>query len=433
MTSESKLKRNFSKLILIIFSGAFIYMLPYMRYYYYDAFKATFGMSDLQMGIAGTWFGAISAVGYIVGGILSDKISLRVIMPVSMITTGLAGLWLLTYPSPNVVIAIHIIWAFTAMMAFYPAMMKTIRLLADANEQSRAFGMFEGGRGIVNAVVMSIAVAIFGYFSAKAAEGQGVVSIVTFYSAVTIILGVLNIFFLKGIGEVGKDGDSDQFDFKLIGKLIKNPYLWLMVIIIFCTYMINMSWHLISPYASLAFGASAILAVILNSSTQYIRPFAAIASGFIGDRINSSKCVLGAEVLTLVGLLLLLLAPQHGSVIPVIISCLCIFSSMYATQSMHFALMEEGEFPAEGVGTAIGIICFLGYLPESFAALISGLILDADPGVTGYRTFFMVLVGFTVLGILTTIVWIAKTKEKRTALLEKTKHQKELAQKAKEN
>lgn len=421
MATESKLKRNFAKLILIIFSGSFIYTLPYMRYYYYDAFKATFGINDLQMGIAGTWFGAISAVAYIVGGVMADKISLRVLMPISMISTGLAGLWLLTYPSPNVIIAIHIIWAFTAMMAFYPAMMKTVRLLADANEQSKAFGIFEGGRGIVNAVVMSVAVAIFGYFSAKAAEGQGVVSIVAFYSAVTIILGILNIFFLKGIGETGKDSSSGSFDFKLIGQLMKNPYLWLMVIIIFCTYMINMSWHLISPYTSLAFGTSAILAVILNSSTQYIRPFAAFASGFIGDRIGSSKCILSAEILTLVGLIILLLTPQHSSVIPIILSCLCIFASMYATQSMHFAIMEEGNFPKEGAGTAIGIICFLGYLPESFAALISGMILDADPSPSGYRKFFMILLVITVLGILTTLYWISKTKEKRAAILNKAK------------
>lgn len=93
------------------------------------------------------------------------------------------------------------------------------------------------------------------------------------------------------------------------------------------------------------------------------------------------------------------------------------------TQSMHFAVMEEGNFPNEGMGTAIGIICFLGYLPESFAALVSGLILDATGGSTaGYRQYFMIPLGFTVLGVLITLFWISKTKEKRTAILAKVKH-----------
>lgn len=425
MATESKLKSNFAKLIIIIFSGAFIYTLPYFRYYYYDAFKATFGMSDLQMGIAGTYFGLISAVAYLVGGVLADKISLRVLMPISMISTGLAGLYLLTIPSPNMVIAVHIVWAFTAMMAFYPAMMKTIRLLADIHEQGRAFGIFEGGRGIVNAVIMTIAVAIFGFYSAKAAEAQGILVIIAFYGIMTVILGILNIFFLKGIGDVGSGESSDKFEFRIIGKLMKNPFLWLMVIIMFCTYMMNMSWHLITPYATLAFGTSTVLAVVLSSSSQYIRPFAAISAGVLGDKFNSSKCMLGAEVLTLIGLLLILLTPQQSTVIPIVVACVLVFASMYATQSMHFAIMEEGEFPKEGMGTAIGIICFLGYLPESLAALVSGIVLDVNDGVMGYRIYFTILVAITIVGILVTLYWINKTKEKRKIILENNKKLKE--------
>ena len=418
--TDSKLKRNFGRLILIILSGAFIYTLPYFRYYYYDAIKATFNMTDLQMGVAGTWFGLISAFGYIVGGIMSDKISLRVIMPVSMISTGLGGIFLLTNPSPNTVIVIHIIWAFTSMMAFYPAMMKTIRLLADSNEQSRAFGIFEGGRGIVNAVIMGIAVGIFGYFSVRAAEDKGLMVIIAFYSLMTIGLGILNIIFLKGIDEDGEENSA--FEFKMVWKLLKNPYLWLMVGIIFCTYMINMSWHLLSPYTALAFGTSSILSVILSSSTQYIRPIAAFTSGIIGDKINASKCMLGGMIITITGLIIILVVPEKSSVVPIIIACICIFFSMYVTQSMHFAVMEEGEFPAEGMGTAIGIICFLGYLPESFAAFISGKILDASNGsIAGYRTYFMILVGITIVGMIITLIWMAKTKEKRKAIIEKSK------------
>lgn len=46
----SKLKKNMPTLIILVLSGAMIYALPYFRNYYYDAFVASFGITNTQMG-----------------------------------------------------------------------------------------------------------------------------------------------------------------------------------------------------------------------------------------------------------------------------------------------------------------------------------------------------------------------------------------------
>ena len=99
--------------------------------------------------------------------VIADKFSIKKLIPFSLIVTGGLGFCLLASPSPMIIIAIHGVWGITSLMTFWPALIKAIRMLASSDEQGKAFGIFEGGRGISNAAYLAIAVAMFGYFTAK--------------------------------------------------------------------------------------------------------------------------------------------------------------------------------------------------------------------------------------------------------------------------
>lgn len=418
MGKDSKLKRNFMLLIILTLSGSFIYTLPYFRSYYYDAFMSTFQMTNTEMGLCGTYFGLFGAVSYLIGGVIADKFSIKKLIPFSLIVTGGLGFCLLTSPSPMIIIGIHGVWGITSLMTFWPALIKAIRMLASSDEQGKAFGIFEGGRGISNAAYLAIAVAMFGYFTVKSGENVGIRSIVIFYSAATVLLGICSIFLLKGIEE--EQGDAgDSFNIRKVGMVLKMPATWLLICIIFCTYTANISYYYIAPYATAAFGSTAVIAAIISSSSQYIRPFAAIGAGVMGDKINSSKVMLAGTLLTVLGLCFVLFTPENSSVILILIGCVLIYASMYITQSMHFALMEESDFPPEITGTAVGIICCLGYLPEAVCPFFAGQILDNFKGTEGYKMIFAAWMTVTVIGVLLTIIWLKVTKEKRKELLRK--------------
>ncbi|MFR3385234.1 MAG: hypothetical protein ACLTST_01505 [Lachnospiraceae bacterium] len=108
------------------------------------------------------------------------------------------------------------------------------------------------------------------------------------YSAATVLLGICSIFLLKGIEEE-KGSTGDSFNIRKVGTVLKMPATWLLIGIIFCTYTANISYYYIAPYATAAFGTTAVIAAIISSSSQYIRPFAAIGAGVLGDKINSSQ------------------------------------------------------------------------------------------------------------------------------------------------
>ncbi len=425
MNNESKLKKNISLLIVLTVSAAVIYMLPYLRYFYYEAFRDAFSMTDGQTAMAGTYYGILGAMSYLIGGLISDRVSIRILIPGSLIVTGALGLVLLTTPSPFVIAIIHGVWGITSLMTFWPALIKALRMVGNSNEQGKVFGLFEGGRGVTNAAVYAIAAAIFGALYVAGNELSGILPIITLYSSLSIALGLASIYLLRSVKEEKSEKTEAGINFVMIGQVLKNPYVWLISVIIFCTYFINMTNYYIAPYASVAFSVSLLAAGIMSSSSQYIRPFAAIGAGFLGDRINASKVMLIGLFITLLGLITILVVPVGSTISPIIIGLGLVFVSMYVTQSMHFAIMEETSFPKEATGTVIGLCCTIGYLPEAISPYVAGKILDSNLSqIDAYRLIFMIMIGVTLLGIVFTLIWLKLTQKRRGEILEmkKQKH-----------
>lgn len=425
------LKKNLPILIVLTLSGSFICSLPWLRSYYYNPFMETFGLSNIQMGLCGTALGVGGIAAYLFGGIICDRVSIKKLIPFSMISTGALGLTMLLNPAPAVMVFIQGAFALTALMLFFPAQTKTVRALASANEQGKAFGIYEGGRGITNAVYLAMAALIFGQMSLLKSESFGVKGIILFYSVMTILLGVLDIFLLRNFQESGKSDSKDVVNLKMLTKPLRMPAVWLMIGIIFATLTLSTGYYYISPYVTEVFGVSALMGAILSSSSQYIRPVACMVAGIMGDRINNSKVMLIGQFGLLIGLVIILLAPKSFGVLPILVACLMIFFSMYVCVTMHFAIMDEEYFPQESVGTAIGLICAIGYLPEATSPFVAGLLLDNFSGVAGYRMFFLYMLGVTVFGIVLTAIWLRRTKTRRAQILEGLHKKQEAGQSAK--
>ena len=75
----------------------------------------------------------------------------------------------------------------------------------------------------------------------------------------------------------------------------------------------------------------------------------------------------------------------------------------YAIRALYFAVFNEGKIPIEITGTAVGIISIVGYTPDIFVTPIMGYLLDSYPGIVGHQYVFMMLVMFSLLGLLASI------------------------------
>ena len=54
--------------------------------------------------------------------------------------------------------------------------------------------------------------------------------------------------------------------------------------------------------------------------------------------------------------------------------------------------------------TAVGLISDIGFIPEVYFASIAGRMLEAAAGIAGHQHVFLMLAGFSVIGILATLL-----------------------------
>lgn len=130
-------KKNRFVIILVAIAGMSVYLLPYFRYYYYDAYVAYFGINDLQMGMLGSIYGALAIIGYCLGGWVADRVSLKLAISGSLIVTGASAIILLMKPVFPIHVAIYGLWGVTSILTFWNPCMKALRALCKPEEQGR--------------------------------------------------------------------------------------------------------------------------------------------------------------------------------------------------------------------------------------------------------------------------------------------------------
>lgn len=414
MSGESKLKKHMFHLVIITIAGAMIYGMPYFRSYFYDAYLETYHLNNTQMGTFGSMFGIFGMISYLFGGVVADMVSTRKLMSVSLILTGLGGILHLLNPNYVMLLGIYALWGFTSLFAFWPSLLKSLREISNENEQSKAYGFMDGGRGLVYAVDGIAIVSIFGYFSKKAGDAAGLNGVIVYYSAIAIALGILLFFIMKEnkpdtTEKVGEQ--KEKISLAQVKEVIKMPAVWILSAILCCTYVMNIAFYYFTPYATSRFGMVATAGAFVTIAAQYVRPIAAFGGGAIADKLGRSKVMYVTVSMMALGTLLMVVMGNMSSTLFIVL-CIMIYAGMYGGYSIVFSMMDEGGVPIRVAGTAIGLVCTLGYLPEVIVPFCSGKILDTF-GESGYRYLFIAIVAIMIVGILMLTVWDRYVKKLR--------------------
>ncbi|MGG0664009.1 MFS transporter [Viridibacillus arvi] len=419
---KGKLRKNIPTLIILIIAGEMIYTLPYFRNYYYDVFLNAFQLTNTQMGTLGSAYGVCCLISYIFGGYVADRWKTKHLLSISLFATGILGFTLLLYPPYPVLLLIYAAWGITSIMTFWVALIKAVRSLASENEQGKAFGFFEGGRGAAKIIESALVLGLFAFLTKQLSDKLALTSVIIFYSVMCILLGFMIMLLYKEPGNNNsdelKEKSNKKFDWAILLRILKMPTTWLAAILILTSYAMINSFYYITPYATSAFGASTIIAAALGYFSQYCRPIGSFGSGIIGDRIGISNMVIIGYCVLAIGLAALIVLPGKPSFILLLLVFIAIiYISMYALQATHFAILVEGDYPVEITGTVAMPLMIIGYSGEIFMPIVAGACLDHWSGTDGYKVLFSILLGLTIVGLITAIIWQRVTKEKRKAIV----------------
>jgi len=155
-------KRNPLIIITLILSGEMIFILPFvLARVFRPTILSVFDISNFQLGAAFAVYGVVAMSSYFFGGMLADKYASHNLIAIALIATGLGGLYMSTIPDPTRLLWLYGYWGLTTILLFWAAMIRATRMWGGADFQGRAFGLLEGGRGTVAAIIGTIGVTIF--------------------------------------------------------------------------------------------------------------------------------------------------------------------------------------------------------------------------------------------------------------------------------
>jgi len=403
--SERSTQSRYLQLFVLILAAGAIYPLVYLRQNFEVSILESFNITISQLGQCYAMLGVIFVVTYLPSGWLADKVLPRFLVAFSLAVTGLLGLWFSTMPSFESLLVIFAGWGIATGLTFWAALIKGVAVLARHDEQGRFFGLLEGGRGLVEAILATIAVTLFAYSldTLGQSTSDALLKVIYLYIAYALILAPLVLFAIDDIkDESPSEGSAASHrsllaDIKLIfGK----PEVWLAAFCILTGYQLFWATYSFSGYMQQSYGLTAVAVGSITVAKLWMRPIGAVAAGFIGDRLNRERVLAVLMLSGTIALASLIVLPLTASVGVLLAVVLFIGLATYAIRGIFWATLDSCDIPIRIKGLAIGVISLIGYSPDIYLPLINGFLLERYPGKLGYSIYFA---GIVFMGLLGTI------------------------------
>jgi MFS family permease len=392
--SQEKFRRYFQFLLVVLAAGA-IFPVIYLRTNYQETILQVYNMTLPQLNTIYSVLGMVFVVGYFPSGLLSDRFSAKKLLAISLFGTALGGFWFAQVPSYTSVVLIFSMWGFFSVFTFWSSHMKIVKLLAKENEEGRFFGILDGGRGVVEAVLASIAILIFsgilGASLALADKRAALVGVIYMYSAVLLITSILIMIFVEDDKKMlaSSDNAAPKFKFSDLKTLFKNKFVYLHGAIIFMGYAVFWTVYYLGGFLETNIGVDPVSVGTVMVVVLWMRPVGGFIGGFLADKFGRTTVQIGAlagAALCLTGVAVLP-ATTGVMVFYGLVVLLGIF--LYAIRGTYWSLLGDYKIEAALLGTAIGVISFIGYLPDIILPQYNSFLWATFGGNGGYNAYFI--------------------------------------------
>ncbi len=412
--SSANLSRYLQLALLVIAAGA-IYPMLYLRQVYQSTMLDALAIGNSELGYLYSLLGFAFLVSYLPSGWLADRFSPRYLISFSLLGTGVLGLWYARLPGFQALLAIFCGFGITTGLTFWASLIKRVKMLAGDDEQGRFFGVLDGGRGLIEALLATVAIALFAYVTASGERNaEGLQLVIHFYAACCIALGAVLMLLRdpQGARDEGAAAGKGKLleDLRVLARI---PELWLVTAIVFCGYHFFWATYSFSAYLQEGgFGLSATMAGLITTIKLWMRPVGGIGGGWLGDRFSRAGVLTWAMLLSALGMLGLVLLPSMHQLGVLVFLVIFIGLMTYAIRGLYWAILDDCRIPQRVTGLAIGIISLVGYSPDVFLPLLNGWISDRFPGFFGYQIYFSYVVAVGLLGVGATLI-LKKRIDKR--------------------
>ena len=418
-SETSRLRRGLIISVLIA-AGEGVFLLPFvLARVFRPTFLDVFGITNLQLGLAFSFYGIVAMLAYFAGGPLADRFSARRLMAAALLATGLGGVALAGIPSAQGMKVLWAGWGLTTILLFWAAMLRATREWGGVSAQGRAYGLLDGGRGLLAAVIASATVLVFGALlpadvaSATPEQREAAFrAVIWVFTGTTVLIALLVWLVVPDTTPQEEGGAEPKLSLAGIRNACRMPVVWLQAVIVVCAYVGYKATDDFSLLARDALDFDEVAAAGIGTLSFWIRAATAVGAGYLADRVDSSRVIAGGFAILIVGSGLIASGAMVIGVAWMLIATIVATSvGVYALRGVYFALLAEGAVPMAFTGSAIGVVSVVGFTPDVFMGPLMGVLLDNSPGVLGHQHVFAAVAVFGVVGLVATIAFRRITKE----------------------
>ena len=413
MKRKSTLRRIAFMLALVI-AGEAIFGLPFLvARVFRPTLLDVFEITNLQLGTALSLYGVIAMLAYLPGGPLADRFSARAMMTAALCVTAVGGIYYATVPDMVGLRILFAFWGLTTILLFWAAMIRATRNWGGDEDQGKAFGILDGGRGLFAALLATGTVAVFGALlpedaaSATLEERTAALKqVIWIFTGMTLAAGV-GVWFC-----VTNENDGDHvevgsaFSWSQMLEVLRNPAVWLQGLIVITAYTGYKGMDDLGLLARDIYMFDDVEAAQVGALSFWVRPLAALAAGSIGDKVGGTRAIAACFFLMIAGHLVVALGFLEPTATWMLFTTVVTISAaVFGLRGLYFAIFSEAGVPLALTGTAVGLVSAVGYTPDIFMGPLNGYLTDTYPGALGHQYFFGALAAFAALGLCSTLLF----------------------------
>lgn len=405
-----KQARKYLGVLACAFLYSSMYLLPYIKYIFYDAVAEVTGFTNTQIGFTLSIYIVASIICTVPSGWLADKFHPKKLLLISGAAHTVFSLLALFFIQNYVMTLIcFFLMGISSVLGFWSPVFKAVSLAGSEEEQGKLYGLFEGFNGIGSMVFNFLALWVFGKVTGGSAAALKAVYI--FYITSSLISTLLVAFLYKAelnaVAASAKEEPKKKASTKEIFAVLKMPKVWMFSFMVMGVYGFYCGSSYLTPYFSTVLGVSVVFSGSLATLKNYgTRLAGAPIAGLICDKIGRLKFLVIGFVLAIVLMIVFMMMPASGSaLIPIMILMFALALVNVAMKGVQFSALDEIGVDQSVNGMAIAIASLIGFnLPDVALHPIFGAILDKNEPVAAYKIIFGCLLGLLILGFVMSIL-----------------------------
>lgn len=419
-------RKLYSSVFALGFTGAAIFIIPYIKFVFYDLQIEVTGMTNTQSALLLTVYSITSILAGIPCGQFVDKIDPKKgLLGALLVTTILTVFYAFAYRSYILSLLIWIGLSITTMGIYWPSFSKILNVIgaktdkSGKNKSGMSFGFYYMVNGIVAAILQAIALRA----STLANNPDAAFRLVILITAAGTLLAMFVVQFMLDRGivtdaqQLQKEQNANKsskekkrlFDMNEIIEVHKNPLVPMIYIVCFVGYTMYTTQSYFTPFLTAVAGVTSETSGVFAIIRTYVFLALAPIGGMIADKVFGSTLKwFRISYIILAALVFgMFLIPQGASPILIGIYTLIPAALVQMTYTIKYSTIAEIKISPSVIAMVTGGAAAVGSLADVVISPFIGYLLDTR-GAQGYYIMFGMLVVILIIGFICTSVILKK-------------------------